>query len=75
MSRVIHECIFPVPLFYIGKGNDTLLQYSCLENPMDEGAWWAAVHGAAEGRTRLRDFTFTYICNSIRRTTDKEGAL
>ena len=38
----------------------TPLQYSCLENPMDRGAWKAAVHGVAEGRTRLRDFTFTF---------------
>ena len=36
------------------------LQYSCLENPMGRGAWWAAVHGVTEGRTRLRDFTFTF---------------
>ena len=43
-----------------GKGNDTPLQYSCLENPMSGGAWWAAVHGVAEGRTRLSDFTFTF---------------
>ena len=38
----------------------TPLQYSCLENPMDGGAWKAAVHGVAEGRTRLSDFTFTF---------------
>ena len=43
-----------------GEGNDTLLQYSCLENPMGRGAWWAAVHGVAEGRTLLSDFTFTF---------------
>ena len=36
------------------------LQHSCLENPMDGGAWWAAVHGVAEGQTRLSDFTFTF---------------
>ena len=36
------------------------LQYSCLENPMDGGAWKAAVHGVAEGRTQLNDFTFTF---------------
>ena len=42
------------------EGNGTPLQYSCLENPMDGGAWWAAVHGVAKGRTRLRDFTFTF---------------
>ena len=35
-------------------------QCSCLENPMDGGAWWAAVHGVAESRTRLRDCTFTF---------------
>ena len=40
--------------------NGTPLQYSCLENLMDAGAWWAAIHGVAEGRTRLRDFTFTF---------------
>ena len=44
----------------IGEGNGTPLQYSCLENPMDGGAWKAAVHGVAEGRTRLSDFTFTF---------------
>ena len=37
------------------------LQYSCLENPMDGGAWWAAVHGVARSRTRLSDFTFTFM--------------
>ena len=36
------------------------LQYSCLENPMDGGAWWAAVHRVATSRTRLSDFTFTF---------------
>ena len=36
------------------------LQYSCLENSKDGGAWWAAVYGAAQSRTRLNDFTFTF---------------
>ena len=45
---------------FIGEGNGTALQYSCLENPMDGGAWWATVHGVAESRTRLSDFTFTF---------------
>ena len=45
---------------YSGEGNGTPLQYSCLENPMDGGAWWAAVHGVAKSRTRLSDLTFTF---------------
>ena len=43
-----------------GEGDGTPLQYSCLENPMDGGAWWAAVHGVAKGQTRLSDFIFTF---------------
>ena len=43
-----------------GEGNGTPLQYSCLENPIDGGPWWAAVHGVAKSRTRLSDFTFTF---------------
>ena len=43
-----------------GEGNGTPLQYSCLENPMDGGASWAAVHGVAKSRTQLSDFTFTF---------------
>ena len=42
------------------EGNGTPLQYSCLENPMDGGAWQAAVHGVAKSWTRLSDFTFTF---------------
>ena len=42
-----------------GEGNGTQLQASCLENPMDGGAWWAAVHGVAKSQTQLSDFTFT----------------
>ena len=43
-----------------GEGDGTLLQHSCLENPMDGGAWKAAVYGVAEGQTQLSDFTFTF---------------
>ena len=42
------------------EGNGTPFQSSCLENPTDEGAWWAAVHGVTKSRARLSDFTFTF---------------
>ena len=42
------------------EGDGTPLQHCCLENPMDGGVWWAAVHGVTKSRTRLRDFTFTF---------------
>ena len=45
---------FHFPLSCIGEGNGNLLQCSCLENPMDGEAWWAAVHGVAQSRTRLK---------------------
>ena len=54
MLKLPHNCT------HLTQGNGTLLQYSCLENPMDGGAWWAAVHGVAKSRTRLSDFTFTF---------------
>ena len=43
-----------------GEGNGNPLQYSCLGNPMDRGAWWATVHGVAKSRTQLSDFTFAF---------------
>ena len=46
--------------FSVKYGNGTPLQYSCLKNPMDGGAWWATVHGVAKSWTRLSDFTFTF---------------
>ena len=44
----------------IREGNGSPLQHSCLANPMDGGAWWAAVHGVTKSQTRLSDFTFTF---------------
>ena len=44
----------------LGEGNGSPLRYSCLENAMDGGAWWVAVHGVGKSRTRLSDFTFTF---------------
>ena len=49
----------------------TLLQYSCLENSMDGGAWWTAVHGVAKSRTRLSNFTFTFHFHAL----EKEMAI
>ena len=50
---------------YCGQGNGTPLQYSCLENPMDGGAWWAAVRWVAKSQTRLCDFTSTFHCHTL----------
>ena len=44
-----------------GEGNGIPLQYSCLGNPMDRGAWWAAVHGVTNSQTWLSNFTFTFL--------------
>ena len=51
---------FHFSLSCIGKGNGIPLQCSCLANPMDRGAWWAAVHGVAKSRTRRSNFPFTF---------------
>ena len=51
----------------IGEGNSTPLQYSCLENPTDGGAWKAAVHGVAEGQTRLSHLTFTFHFHALKK--------
>ena len=45
------------PNLYTGEGNVNLLQYSCLENPVDRGAWWAAVYGVAQSQTRLKQLS------------------
>ena len=55
-----HLQILSVFILTAGEGNGNPLQYSCLENPMDAGAWWATVHGVAKSRTRLSDLTFTF---------------
>ena len=53
-------CLLGVSSILLGEGNGTPLQYSCLENPMDGGAWKAAVHGVTDGQIRLSNFTFTF---------------
>ena len=64
MAKYIH-------MLYIREGNGTPLQYSCLENPMDRGAWWAAVHGVTESQMWLSDFTFTFHFSAL----EKEMAI
>ena len=49
-----------------GEGNGIPLQYSCLEESMDGGAWWAAVHGVSKSRTRLSDFTFPFHFHALK---------
>ena len=49
------------------EGNGTPLQYSCLENPMDGGAWWAAVQGVTKSQTRLSNFPFTFHFHALER--------
>ena len=65
LDRGSNLCLLPwqadsYPLHHQGEGNGNPLQYSCLENSVAGGAWWAAVHGVARSRTRLSDFTFTF---------------
>ena len=57
--------IWYLSIYPSGEGNGTPLQYSCLENPMDGAAWWAAVHGVAKSRTWLNDFTFTFHVHAL----------
>ena len=60
VGQYVGILIFQLHSASYGEGNGTPLQYSCLENPMDGGAWWATVHGVAKSRTQLNDFTFTF---------------
>ena len=53
-SDMTEQLHFHVSLSSIGEGNGNPLQYSCLENPRDGEAWWAAVYGVAQSRTRLK---------------------
>ena len=68
---------FPRPEYWSGwfpsprEGNGTPLQYACLENPIDGGAWWAAVHGVLKSRTLLSNLTFTFHFHAL----EKEMAI
>ena len=55
-----------------GEGNGYPLQYSCLENPVDKGAWWATTHGAAKSQTQLRDYHILIYVNESEQETSYE---
>ena len=59
----------------IGEGNVNLLQCSCLENPRDGGAWWAAIYGVTQGRTRLKRLSSSSSSSHPYRTSGKTKAL
>ena len=65
MSDYLGLRIWGIAQAGVGEGNGTPLQSSFLENPMDGGAQKAAVHGVAEGQTRLSDFTFTFYFHAL----------
>ena len=52
---------------FVGEGNGTPLQYSCLENPMDGGAWWAAIYGVTQSWTRLKRLSSVFVddCSAV----------
>ena len=62
---------YVAPMSLLREGNGNPLQYSCLENLMDGGAWWAAIHGVTNSWTRLSDFTFTFHFHAL----EKEMAI
>ena len=62
-------------MFLLWEGNGNPLQYSCLENPMDGGAWWAAVHGVAKSQTRLSDFTFTFHFHALEKEMETHSSV
>jgi len=79
-----HQCVNDVYTFLriliytsglYGEGDGTPLQYPCLENPMDGGAWRATVHGVAKSRTRLSDFTFTFHFHASEKETETHSSV
>ena len=72
MTERLH---FHFTLSCIGEGNGNPLQYSCLENPRDRGAWWAAVYGVAQSRTRLKQLSSSSSSSSCIRTISHASLL
>ena len=67
MTEHKHIVIYKALVILQEEGDGTPLQYSCLETPMDGGAWWAAVHGVAKSRIRLSDLTFTFHFHALKK--------
>ena len=67
VSKVMSLLFNMLSRLVVREGNGKPLQYSCLENPMDGGAWKAAVHGVAKSQTRLSDFTFTFHFHALQK--------
>ena len=64
-----HPQLLRRPAGHVGEGNGTPIQYSCLENPMDRGAWWAIVPGISKSQTQLKQLSM-HACNI---TANQEG--
>ena len=58
-----------------GEGNGNPLQYSCLENPIGGGAWWASVCGVANSQTRLSNFTFTFHFHALEKEMETHSSV
>ena len=75
ISFISFSSLIAVARTFNGEGNGTPLQYSCLENLMDGGAWWAAVHGVAKSRTQLSDFTFTFHLHALEKEMETHSSV
>ena len=73
LRRVGHGWATSLSLSCIGEGNGNPLQCSCLENPRDGGAWWAAIYGVAQSRTRLKRLSSNVMLNSFNKRTKAGG--
>ena len=73
--RGYYSGVFLLFMHIHGEGNGTPLQYSCLENPIDGGAWKATVHGVTKSQTWLRDFTFTFYFHELEKEMETHSSV
>ena len=74
-GRLQAPCSLGVTKSWTQLSNGTPLQYSCLENPMDGGSWKDEVHGVAEGRTQLSNFTFTFHFHALEKEMPTQSSV